>query len=103
MLTVETAEQLIRSNNYPAAFFFAERANHTLQGAERRATLNVQPSTMTVAAETANVREGPGQDYEVRATLRQGERVSCLDVSRNWCHVVTAAGANGWVHVSLLR
>jgi hypothetical protein len=100
---LETAEQLIRSSNYPAAFFFAERANHTLQGAERRAALDVQASTMTVAAATANVREGPGQNYDVRATLRQGERVSCLDVSRNWCHVVTATGATGWVHASLLR
>ncbi|MDH4038132.1 MAG: SH3 domain-containing protein [Candidatus Krumholzibacteria bacterium] len=100
---LETAEQLIRTGNYPAALFFAERANHTLQGAERRASLNVQATTMTVIASTANVREGPGQQYEVRATLRKGERVSCLDLSRNWCHVVTVSGASGWIHASLLQ
>lgn len=98
-----TAEKLIRSNNYPAALFFAERANHTLQGAERRASLNVGATTRTIAASSANVREGPGQNYPVRETLREGDRVSCLDVAQNWCHIVTASGASGWIHLSLLR
>jgi hypothetical protein len=98
-----TAEKLIRSNNYPAALFFAERANHTLQGAERRASLNVGATTKTIAASSANVREGPGQNFPVRETLREGDRVSCLDVAHNWCHVVTASGASGWIHLSLLR
>lgn len=98
-----TAEQLIRSNNYPAAFFFAERANHTLQGAERRISLRIETTELTVKVATANVREGPGQEYPVLATVAQGERVSCIHVARNWCHVVTTDGATGWIHASLLR
>jgi len=98
-----TAEQLIRSDNYPAAFFFAERANHTLQGAERRISLRIETTELTVSVATANVREGPGQEYPVLATVVQGDRVSCIHVERNWCHVVTTAGTAGWVHASLLR
>lgn len=98
-----TAEKLIRANNYPAALFFAERANHTLQAAERRASLNVGTTSKVVAVSTANVREGPGQHYPIRATLREGQRVSCLDVARNWCHIVTADGESGWIHLTLLR
>lgn len=98
-----TAERLIRANNYPAALFFAERANHTLQGAERRASLDVGATVKTVAVSGANVREGPGQHYTIRVTLRKGDRVSCLDTARNWCHVITAKGDSGWVHVSLLN
>jgi hypothetical protein len=100
---LNTAEKLIRANNYPAALFFAERANHTLQGAERRASLNVGTTTRTVAVSGANVREGPGQQYPIQMTLRKGDRVSCVDVARNWCHVVTSDGSSGWIHVSLLQ
>jgi hypothetical protein len=98
-----TADRLIRATNYPAGLFFAERANHTLQGAERRASLNVSATTRIIAVSAANVREGPGQHYPVVATLPQGLPVSCLDVARSWCHIVTPDGATGWVHVSLLR
>ena len=98
-----TAEKLSRANNYPAALFFAERANHTLQGAERRASLSVGTTTKTITVSGANVREGPGQHYPIQVTLRKGDRISCLDQVSNWCHVVTSSGTSGWIHVSLLK
>ena len=100
---LDTAEAQIRANHFPAAFFFAERANHTLQGAVRRANVGSVATTRTVTTDGANLREGPGQHYAVVVTLRAGARVSCLDVSQKWCHVVTGDGETGWMHASLLH
>ncbi len=62
-----------------------------------------EASAWCVKVPEANLRKGPGQDYAVLATLPEGARVSCLDVSGKWCRVVTDDGATGWVHTSLLR
>ncbi|HEX5131438.1 MAG TPA: SH3 domain-containing protein, partial [Candidatus Krumholzibacteria bacterium] len=98
-----TAEKLIRENNYPAALFFAGRANHTIKSEERRATLDEGSRPMVVAVSAANLRRGPGQNYETMETLPEGTQVVCMDVVRNWCHVRTTGGDSGWIHASLLR
>ncbi len=100
---LDTADNQIRANNFLAAFFFTARANHTLQSAVRRSTMDSLPAARTVSRAGTNLRKGPGQDYAVLATLPEGARVSCLDVSGKWCRVVTDDGATGWVHASLLR
>lgn len=100
---LDMAEDQIRRNKFPAAFFFVERANHTLQSAVRRSNMDFVPTTRTVTTDGTNLREGPGQHYAVVLTLRAGARVSCLDVSQKWCRVVTSGGETGWIHDSLLH
>ncbi len=100
---IRTSERLIKNTNYLAALFFAERANHTLKGTERRSGLNVAGSTRMVSSTTANLRRGPGQEHAVVTTLPQGARVSCLESVGSWWRVVTTDGSGGWVHASLLR
>ena len=100
---IETSENLIRKQNYAAAQFFAKRANHTMNSAERRANVEGSAVTRTVAVDVANVRVGPGQGYDVVERVPQGSRLTCWGEANEWFHVRTPNGAEGWVHVSLLR
>ncbi len=100
---IETSENLIRKQNYPAAQFFAERANHTMNSAERRANVEGKAVTRAVAADVANVRVGPGQGYAVVERVSQGARLTCWGEANEWFHVRTPNGAEGWIHVSVLR
>ncbi len=100
---IDTSERLIQKQNYAAAQFFAERANHTMSSAERRATVEGAATTRKVTVEAANVREGPGQSYPVVERLSNGARLLCWGEANEWYHVRTAKGAEGWIHASLVR
>lgn len=100
---VDSSERLIRKQNYAAAQFFAERANHTMSSAERRATIESSATTRTVAVEVANVREGPGQGYSVVDRLSTGATLLCWGSANDWYHVRTPNGVEGWIHASLVR
>ena len=100
---IETAERLIRKQNYAASQFFAERANHTMSSAERRATIESSATTRRVAVDTANVREGPGQGYSIVERLSIGDALLCWGETNEWYHVRTPKGLEGWIHASLVR
>ncbi len=100
---VATAELLIRRQNYAGAQFFAERANHVMSSAERRASIEKSATTRTVFVDVANVREGPGQNYAIVARVPIGASVLCWGEANEWYHVRTPQGREGWIHVSLLR
>ncbi len=100
---MNTADTLIRKGNYPAALFFAERANHTMISIERRMHLDQNTVSREVSVTTANVREGPGQNYAVLEQLSRGEQVVCSDSVHDWYHVRTPSGTAGWVHMSVLK
>lgn len=100
---IESSERLIRKQNYAAAQFFAERANHTISSAERRATIESSAATRTVAVDVANVREGPGQGYPVVDRLSIGANLLCWGSADDWYHVRTPNGIEGWIHASLVR
>lgn len=100
---IETSERLIRKQNYAAAQFFAERANHTMSSAERRATIESSATTRRVFVDVANVREGPGQGYSVVERLSNGDALLCWGETNEWYHVRTPKGLEGWIHASLVR
>ncbi len=100
---IRTSEALIPKHNYTAAQFFAERAHHTMSSAERRARLEGAATTRVVAADVANVREGPGQSYPVVGRVPGGVALLCWGEANDWFHVRTPDGVEGWVHVSLVR
>ncbi len=100
---MDTSDNLIRKGNYPAALFFADRANHTMIGFERRQHLDRGSVSRSVAVSRANLREGPGQYYPVVAQLAEGQVVVCMDEIGDWYHVKTPTGSVGWMHTSLLH
>jgi DNA gyrase/topoisomerase IV subunit A len=100
---IESSDRLIKKQNYAAAQFFAERANHTMSSAERRATIEGSATTRTVAVDAANVREGPGQGYSVVDRLATGATLLCWGSANDWYHVRTPNGVEGWIHASLVR
>jgi hypothetical protein len=100
---IDTSESLIRRQNFAAALFFAERANHTINTAERRANMEGAATPRAVAVDVANLREGPGQDYAVIERLSIGAKLLCWGEANEWFHVRTPSGAEGWIHASLVR
>ncbi|HEU4929247.1 MAG TPA: SH3 domain-containing protein [Candidatus Krumholzibacteria bacterium] len=100
---IETSESLIRKQNYAGAQFFAERANHVMSSAERRASIEKSAITRTVSVDVANVREGPGQNYPVVARVAVGQALLCWGEANEWYHVRTPQGSEGWIHISLVR
>ncbi len=100
---IESSERLIRKQNFAAAQFFAERANHTMNSSERRASMESALITRTVSVDVANVREGPGQGYSVVDRLSVGAVLLCWGTADDWYHVRTPNGVEGWIHASLVR
>jgi hypothetical protein len=100
---IATSESLIRRQGYASALFFAERANHTMSSAERRASVEGSAVARKVTVDSANVRQGPGQDYAIVDRVSRGAILLCWGEANEWFHVRTPAGVEGWVHVSLVR
>lgn len=100
---IDTSERLIRKQNYGGALFFAERANHTMSSAERRARIEGAATARTVTVNVANVREGPGRNYSIVERLSVGATLLCWGEADDWYHVRTPKGADGWIHASVVR
>jgi ribosomal protein L37E len=72
------------------------------------AAVETQPRRVTTstlnrwAVTWANIRSGPGSDYQVVRVLRPGERVQVADASRGWWTVYRDGIAAGYVANSVL-
>lgn len=71
---------------------------------ERRAEAERPPSRfVTVKAEKANVRAGPGKRYPVRWVFVQpGIPVEIIAEYENWRQIRDWEGQEGWIHVAML-
>lgn len=58
--------------------------------------------TVTVRAERATIREGPGARYPVVGRLKEGEAVQLLDERGEWSNVRAPDGLEGWIFRDLL-
>ncbi len=58
--------------------------------------------TVIVKVNTANMRVGPGTNYEVMATVRYGVVFEPVERRREWIKVQHADGTTGWIHDTLL-
>ncbi len=52
--------------------------------------------TLTITAKSVNVRSGPGLDYEIIASVKDGDVVSKLGKENGWYHI-QAGGVTGYV------
>ena len=58
--------------------------------------------SMIVKVNTANMRVGPGTNYEVMATVRYGVVFEPVERRRDWIKVQHADGTTGWISDQLL-
>lgn len=58
--------------------------------------------TVIVKVKTANMRIGPGQDYEIIATVKYGVVFKPVDSEGDWIKVSHADGTIGWIYRNLL-
>jgi uncharacterized protein YgiM (DUF1202 family) len=101
---LSTSEQMMRVRNFDAAVYYAKRSMRTLNQQERRRNLAiVDGDARVIVVSKANMREGPGSDFDVIDRLGYGTVIVQLGIDNEWCHVRTKSGVAGWVHASLLR
>ncbi len=99
-----TSDEMMRGRNYDAAVYYARRAMRTLNQQERRRNLAiVDGDARIIVVSKANMRKGPGADFEVIGKLDYGTVIVQLGIDNDWCRVRTKSGVAGWVHISLLR
>lgn len=59
--------------------------------------------TITVKDGTLNVRKGPGKNYEIVTTVKNGEVVTLTDDSSSWYKIKTQSGKEGYVSSSYVK
>ncbi len=86
-----------------AALLLAAPAPPADAQGQRRGTGLPLPRFVSVGAETANVRRGPGQEYDVAFVfVRSGVPVEITQEFDTWRKVRDSEGAEGWMFHSLL-
>lgn len=99
-----TSDEMSRRQKYAAAVYYAGRAMRALNRADRRHTLSTaDEDTHIITATLANLRKGPGSDFDVIAQLSYGTVIVRTKVDNDWSEVRTKAGKTGWIHNSLIR
>jgi len=58
--------------------------------------------TVIVKVKTANLRVGPGKNYELAATVKYGVIFSPIDHEGDWVKVSHTDGSTGWIYKSLI-
>ena len=58
--------------------------------------------TIIVKVETANLRVGPGKNYELAATAKYGVVFTPLDKEGDWIKVSHEEGSTGWIFKKLI-
>jgi N-acetylmuramoyl-L-alanine amidase len=53
--------------------------------------------TITIAADTVNVRKGPGLSYELVKQVNKGEKFTILTENEDWIEIELSAVKSGWV------
>lgn len=65
-------------------------------------SLSVWAEMMCIATRKANIREGPGIEYDVSWEDWRNVPLEIIDHSGNWYHVTDYAGDEGYLHGSVL-
>ncbi|HHV78735.1 MAG TPA: SH3 domain-containing protein [Firmicutes bacterium] len=61
-----------------------------------------QYGTVTVIADQANLRAGPGTSFPIAGTVRAGQSLELITQEREWAKV-RYAGKEAWIHTSLVE
>jgi N-acetylmuramoyl-L-alanine amidase len=54
-------------------------------------------STLTIAADTVNVRKGPSLSYQLVKQVKKGDTFTILQEKGDWIEIQLSAGKSGWV------
>ena len=65
-------------------------------------TIITNKKTHILKVGAANVRTGPGLDYEVTLRVRYGTILAPSGVSGDWLEVSIDKGGKGWIHKDLV-
>jgi len=58
--------------------------------------------TVVVTSQKANVREGPGMDYEISWVLDKEYSLKLLETEGDWLKVSDGGEVSGWIHRSVV-
>ena len=94
---------LVDKRKYTAAVYYANRAMRALNRAERHRNAFIDTDALVVAVSKANLRRGPGGDFDVLTRLTYGTAVVRIEKKNEWMKVRTRDGQTGWIHSSLLQ
>jgi hypothetical protein len=97
------SDDMIKERNYAAAVYHATRAMRILNLTERRIYTHDDGATRIVTVSGANLRGGPGSEFDVLEQLKFGTVVVELKSDKNWYQIRTKKGKTGWIHASLVR
>lgn len=92
---IKASDQLLTKTRYNGSVYFSRRALRLLAGAQDRKLMRI------VSVETANIRRGPGLNYEVVTQLALGTTLFQLDTKNEWVKIQTRTGVEGWIHTSV--
>lgn len=95
--TIDRSDQLLLAKRYAASVYFAKRALRVPGNQHVSKTIRV------VSARKANMRSGPGVNYDVVLQLNRGTVLIELGSSGAWRRVEIKTGEAGWVHKTLTR
>jgi curli biogenesis system outer membrane secretion channel CsgG len=91
------------SNNQSLISAAHQIRNETVSGSANGAISSVLPSTLRVKPNTANLRDVPGTQGKVLATLKAGTKLSVQGEEKGWYFVQAENGKDGWISKSLTR
>jgi len=66
------------------------------------APLLSKKQTAIVKVKSANMRSGPGKNYEITATVKYGVVFNLVAQENGWAQLKHEDGTSGWIHASLL-
>ncbi len=89
-------------NTWYWEFAYNLRDNLALQIEKDRALKN-PPVIGMVSANNANVRRGPGKEYEVVSSLNKGDEARILLARDEWVLIQYDTNHEGWIHKSLIK
>lgn len=58
---------------------------------------SVTGKTVTVSGKAANIRTGPGTNYEIITTLSNGKKAAFIEQENGWVKLILSDGQEGWV------
>lgn len=92
---ISTSDRLLSQNRYAASVYFSRKALRLVHDKEARRSVRI------VAVDQANIRIGPGLEYDVVSQVALGTVLFELGSDSLWYQVETADGKSGWVHKSV--
>jgi DNA repair exonuclease SbcCD ATPase subunit len=92
---LQKSDEMIPKQRYAASVYFAKRALRLLEEHSKGGNVRI------VTVNNANMREGPGLDFNVISRMTLGTVLIELEHQSQWYRVETEAGLSGWVHESV--